>query len=131
MYRLSGFSKNLRKEISKQDKILFYDLGIRNSIIKNISNLSNRNDQGLLWENFLISERLKKRRYASHYTIFYFWRTYTGAELDLVEEYDGKLFGFEFKWSSKIPKAPKNWMETYENAHFEAVNIDNYLSFIL
>ncbi len=130
IFRVSGFSKNLRKEISKQDKIFFYDLGIRNAIINNFSPLEYRTDVGQLWENFLIVERQKKVTYSSQNRNIYFWRTYTGAELDYVEEYDGKLSGFEFKWGAKKPKSPKSWIETYKNASFEYINRENFLAFI-
>ncbi len=131
IFRLSGFSKNLRKEISKQDKIFFYDLGIRNSIINNFSSIENRTDVGQLWENFLLLERKKKTAYKQHQKSIYFWRTYTGAELDYVEEYEGKLVGYEFKWGTKTPKAPKSWLENYKTASFEYVNKENFLDFIL
>ncbi len=130
IFRLSGFSRNLRKEIRKQDKIFFYDLGIRNSIIENLAPLENRTDVGQLWENFLIVERLKKINYHELYRKTYFWRTYTGAEIDYIEEYDDKLFAYEFKYGKKIPKAPKTWIATYKNASFDYVNRDNFFEFI-
>jgi uncharacterized protein len=131
IFRVSGFSKNLRKEISKQDKIFFYDLGVRNSIINNFSPIEDRVDIGQLWENFLLLERRKKIAFNQWYRATYFWRTYTGAELDYIEEYDGVLNGFEFKWGSKIPKVPKSWIENYSNATFEYINRENFLDFIL
>jgi len=131
IFRLSGFSKNLRKEIRKQDKIYFYDLGIRNSIINNFSTLEDRTDKGQLWENFLLSERIKQKHYNELYKQMYFWRTYTGAELDYIEEYDGKLYAYEFKWGNKIPKAPKTWLENYTSSEFDYVNQDNFLAFVL
>lgn len=130
VFRLSGFSRNLRKEVRKMDKIYFYDLGIRNAIINNFNYLKDRNDGGVLWENFLIIERIKKNSYTKLFSNSYFWRTHTGAELDLVEEREGKLFGFEFKFNNKKPKAPKSWFATYTNSSFEFVNLDNYLKFI-
>ena len=131
VFRLSGFSRNLRKEISKQDKIFFHDLGIRNSIINNFAPLEDRTDIGQLWENFLVSERLKQTHYNQLYKQTYFWRTYTGAELDYIEEYDGKLYAYEFKWGNKIPKVPKSWVVNYKNAEFDYINRDNFLDFIL
>ena len=131
IFRLSGFSRNLRKEIKKQDKIYFYDLGIRNAIINNFSNLEFRVDRGQLWENFLITERMKLNSYREEHKNLYFWRTYTGAEIDFIEEYDSELHAYEFKWSTKIPKPPKTWLETYKNATFDYVNRDNFLDFIL
>lgn len=131
VFRLSGFSRNLRKEVRKMDKIYFYDLGIRNAIIGNFNYLKDRNDAGEIWENFVIIERIKRNAYKKIYGNSYFWRTHTGAELDLVEEREGKLLGFEFKFNKKKPKAPKSWLQTYSNASFDFVNIDNYLDFII
>lgn len=130
VFRLSGFSRNLRKEVRKMDKIYFYDLGIRNAIIGNFNYLKDRNDGGQLWENFLMTERIKFLSYTGKSTSRYFWRTHSGAELDLVEERDGKLFGFEFKFNAKKVKAPKTWLETYPNATFKFINLDNYLNFV-
>ena len=129
LFRLGGFSRNLRKEVNKQPKIYFYDLGIRNSIIDNFNELDKRNDVGALWENFLILERLKRNEYKSHLCSKYFWRTYTGAEIDYIEEYGGKLYGYEFKWR-KISKAPKSWVETY-NGDFQCLNKENFVDFVL
>jgi predicted AAA+ superfamily ATPase len=131
IFTLGGFSRNLRKEINKKSKIYFYDLGIRNAIVGNFNYLDERNDIGALWENFLIIERMKRNEYNGHYCNQYFWRTYTGAELDYVEEYGGQLHGYEFKWN-KISKAPQSWVETYkaEKASFECFNKGNFLKFI-
>jgi predicted AAA+ superfamily ATPase len=129
VFRLSGFSRNLRKEVSKMDKIYFWDTGIRNLLINNFSSLDFRNDQGQLFENFIISERLK---YLSNNRISantYFWRTYTGSELDYVEEKEGKLSGFEIKYGKKKPKAPKIWTDTYR-ATYHLINGEDYLDFL-
>ncbi len=131
IFRLSGYSRNLRKEIVRQDKIFFYDLGIRNAVIENFAPLSNRNDGGALWENFLIVERMKTQTYRRQGANRYYWRTYTGAELDYVEERDGLVKGFEFKFNQKIARAPQSWTETYPDASFETINRDNYLDFLL
>ena len=101
VFRLSGFSRNLRKEVVKTKKIFFYDLGIRNTLIDNMNRLSRRNDTGQLWENFLIIERLKTLSYRKRLANRYFWRTYTGAEIDYVEESGGRLHGFEFTLGGK------------------------------
>lgn len=130
LYNLRGFNRNLRKEITKKSKYYFYDNGIRNAIISNFNPLNIRNDQGDLWENFLFMERLKKRTYHNLFANDYFWRTWDQKEIDLIEEREGKLFGFEFKFGNKKIKAPKEWLNTYEEAQFEIINQDNYLDFI-
>ena len=130
--RLGGFSRNLRKEISKQGKYYFLDNGVRNAVISQFNVLADRNDVGALFENFIIMERLKSNFYNNRFGAIYFWRTYDGQEIDLVEERQGKLFGFEFKWSEKAKqKLPKDWAETYKNAEYAIVNGKNYLDFIL
>ena len=131
IFKLSGFSRNLRKEVSKMDKLYFYDLGIRNAIINNFSPIQMRMDRGQLFENFLMVERLKRNAYTSYFTTTYFWRLYTGAELDYIEECNGQLYGFEFKFNQKQSRAPQSWLDTYSNASFECINCDNYLDFIL
>jgi len=131
VFRLSGHSRNLRKEISRHDKIYFYDLGVRNAVIENFNPLTQRNDSGQLWENFLIIERIKTQTYRLENANRYFWRTYTGAELDYVEERDGRLDGFEFKFNQKVIKPPQTWLSAYPEATFETVNRDNYLDFLL
>lgn len=131
IFRLKGFSRNLRKEVIKMDKIYFFDLGIRNILIDNLKPIKDRNDVGQLWENFLIIERMKLLAYNRDYASVYFWRTYTGAELDYIEEKGGKLFGFEFKSGSKITKAPASWINAYPGSSFTCVNRENYLDFIL
>ena len=132
IYRLNGFSRNLRQEVVNKSKYYFLDNGIRNAIIAQFNGLDQRNDMGALWENFLVIERLKTRTYHPLYANTYFWRTYQQQEIDLIEEHDGKLFGFEFKWSSKkIVRAPSLWTETYQNSEFRVIHPDNYLEFVL
>lgn len=131
LYNLRGFSRNLRKEVTKKGKYYFFDNGIRNAIIANFNPLETRDDIGKLWENFLVSERIKKRSYKSIYANSYFWRTYSGQEIDLVEEREGNLFGYEFKWSpNKTLKAPKDWLAAYPNAEFSVITKENYLDFL-
>lgn len=130
IYNLRGYSRNLRKEITKKSKFYFYDNGIRNSIISNFNSLELRDDIGRLWENFLFMERLKKQAYENIYTSNYFWRTWNQKEIDFVEERDGKLYGYEFKWQGKQVKPPKEWIETYSNSEFRVINRENYLEFI-
>lgn len=130
IFRLPGFSRNLRKEVKKMDKYYFYDLGIRNYIIDNFKSLKDRNDIGALWENFIISERKKYLSYNKIYASTYFWRTYTGAELDYIEERDGKLLGYEIKYKKTNLRPPKTWSETYQNSEYKLINKENYLDFI-
>ena len=132
IYRLNGFSRNLRKEVTTKSKYYFLDTGIRNAIIAQFNNLNQRNDVGQLWENFLMIERLKLRSYRRIPANSYFWRTYNQQEIDLVEEREGKLYGYEFKWSpNKETTAPKLWKETYSNAEFMTINQKNYMNFII
>ncbi|MBU6340837.1 MAG: ATP-binding protein [Bacteroidetes bacterium] len=131
LFRISGFSRNLRKEITRHDKIFFYDLGVRNAVLENFNTLQLRSDRGSLWENFLILERIKTQNYFRQNANRYFWRTYTGAELDYVEEANGTVNGFEFKLSKKTPRAPQSWTENYPEATYEVINQENYLDFLL
>lgn len=128
--RVGGFSRNLRKEISKTSRYYFLDNGVRNAIIKNFNDLKTRDDVGQLWENYLFVERLKKREYKKIYANAYFWRTYDKKEIDLIEERGGRLCGYEFKWGGKIVKPPREWLETYKNAEYKVINRENYLDFI-
>jgi hypothetical protein len=130
IYRLPGFSRNLRKEVVKNKKIYFYDVGVRNAIINDFTSPEIRPDKGALWENFVISERIKRNSYMRNYVNTFFWRTYTGAELDYLEQGDGKLSGFEVKWGNKIAKAPQSWMENYREAEFHSLNMENYQEFV-
>lgn len=131
IYKVPGFSRNLRKEITKSNRWYFYDNGIRNGIINNFSQLENRTDVGNLWENYLASERIKHQNYTQKSVSNYFWRTYDQQELDWLEEQNGQLNGFEFKWNerrkSKIPTA---FAKAYPEATFEVINRQNYLDFI-
>ncbi|MBN2554105.1 MAG: ATP-binding protein [Spirochaetales bacterium] len=131
IFRLPGFSKNLRKEVTKMKKIYFQDLGIRNVVIDNLLPLSQRNDAGRLWENFLVVERRKALAYAGMSTNAYFWRTYTGAELDYVEERGGQLNGFEMKFQPGKGRIPRSWYETYPQASGRVINLDNWIDFVM
>ena len=131
IYRMPGFSKNLRKEVTKNKKIYFYDVGVRNALIEDFTPPDKRPDIGHLWENFIISERIKRNGYLRAHLNSFFWRTYTGAELDYVEQGAGKLVGVEIKWGNKIVKAPKSWLENYIEADFRTVNSENYQDFVL
>lgn len=130
LFRLGGFSRNLRKEVSKQSKVYFWDLGVRNVAINNLSPLAQRSDIGALWENFVISERLKRLHYQKTLATLYFWRVYTGAEIDIVEERDGALYAYECKWNKSKGRIPTAFLETYPNTSFEIVNRDNYLGYL-
>lgn len=126
VFRLSSFSRNMRTEIKKGKKIYFYDNGIRNALITNFAALELRNDKGALWENYLVSERIKKLRNTGDYSQCYFWRTNTQQEIDLIEECDGKMRAYEFKWKDEKAKMPAIFAETYPEATFQVINTVNY-----
>jgi len=131
IFRLPAFSRNLRKELKLGRKVYFYDNGIRNAIIASFAQLELRNDIGALWENYLISERYKHLQYHDIWTNRYFWRTQDQQEIDYVEERDGTLFAWEFKWSpEKTIRLSKTFANAYPNHHFEAVNRKNYDTFL-
>jgi uncharacterized protein len=126
--RLSGFSRNLRNEINSKSKYYFLDNGIRNAVISQFNSLDQRNDVGHLFENFLIIEKMKNKDSVNNY---YFWRNYSGKEIDLIEERDGKILAYEFKWKKNNSLMPKIFKETYKNSVFKLINKDNYLDFII
>jgi len=128
LFRLPPYHTNQRKTLSKLNKIYFYDLGIRNALINNFNSLGLRSDIGALWENFLIVERMKLRQYKTIYASQYFWRTYNGAEIDLVEQREGKLFGYEFKWGKKHT-TPKSWLD-YPNSEYKLINKENFIDML-
>ena len=130
IFRLSGFSRNLRKEVTSRDKIYFYDLGIRNALIENFNPLAARKDIGALWENFMLAERIKKLAYQPAFANQYFWRTHSGAELDYVEESDGELNGYEFKWKNKKARPPAAWLDTYDNATWQLIHQENFMEWL-
>ena len=132
IYKVPGFSRNLRKEITKSNRWYFYDNGIRNTIIANFSRLENRMDVGALWENYLASERIKHQNYTQKTVSNYFWRTYDQQELDWLEEENGMLRGYEFKWNeNRKAKIPTAFAKAYPEANFEVINKGNYLDFIV
>ena len=130
IFSLHGFSRNLRKEFSKSPRYYFWDNGIRNAVISNFNQLAMRDDIGRLWENYCISERRKMNHYQGRLVNYYFWRTYDMKEIDLIEESDGMLYGFEFKWSEKKVKSPKEFLESYQKSSFEVITRENWLDFI-
>lgn len=131
IFRLGGFSRNLRNEINSKAKYYFLDNGVRNAVISKYNTLENRDDIGQLFENFIISERIKKCAYEQIYGSSYFWRNYAGQEIDLIEERDGKLLAYEIKWSKEKVSPPKDFVENYKNSEYQVINKDNYLGFIL
>ena len=131
LFRINSFSRNLRNEISKAIKIYFYDLGVRNILIKNLNPLDIRNDAGFLWENFCILERIKRNKYNNIFANYYFWRTYDQKEIDFIEERDGKLFAYEFKLNREHSKAPSIFLETYKNSQYQTINRENYYKFLM
>ena len=130
IFPIRGFSRNLRKEVTKSPRYYFYDIGIRNAIIANFNRLDRRDDVGMVWENYLACERIKKQHYDSIWSNNYFWRTYDQKEIDWVEERGGMIHGYEFKWGRTAVKAPKLWFDAYPNATFEVVSKENYYAFI-
>ncbi len=130
LFRLGGYSNNLRKEVTKSSKWYFFDNGIRNALINNFSLLEQRQDLGALWENYLISERLKRNSYLHSQATPYFWRTYDQQELDWVEEINGQLSGYEFKWHTGRIRFPKAFQTAYPEAPLQVVSPENYLEFI-
>lgn len=126
LHRIEGFSRNLRKEITKNSRWYFLDNGIRNAIIANFNPIEARNDIGQLWENYMISERLKYQEYKKISSNNYFWRTYEKQEIDWVEERGGTLCGYEFKWKEDKVKIPAQWETAYPNASFEVINNSNF-----
>ena len=131
IFRLPPLFKNKRKELSKQNKIFFYDLWIRNIIINNMSNLEDRTDTWWLWENFLILERMKNNSYNNKFLSSYFWRNYNKQKVDYIEEIWEQINAYEFKFWKKTPKLPNWFTESFPKNNFEIINKDNYLEFIL
>lgn len=132
LFRVPSYSTNPRKEISRGSKWYFYDLGIRNMIIHDFRPLSFRNDRGMLWENYVISERKKRNDYKKDDRQMYFWRNYNQQEIDLIEIKNGEIDAFEIKYSNKQTlKLPSGFSTTYPNATVQLINQDNFLDFIL
>jgi len=129
IFRLPPYFINQRKVLSKQNKIYFYDLGIRNALINNFNPLTKRDDVGALWENFLIIERIKLNAYTNRYVSNFFWKTYDGTEVDYVEQYADSLDGYEIKWNHKKKTAPESWLKN-PNSSYRLINIDNYKEFL-
>ncbi|MBU1717995.1 MAG: ATP-binding protein, partial [Bacteroidetes bacterium] len=131
IYKVSGFSRNLRSEVTKTSRWYFFDNGIRNALISNFNPLNLRNDTGELWENYLLSERIKFQQYTGMLSSNYFWRTYQQQEIDWIEDRSGMLHAFEIKWgTNKTFKPPSAWVNAYPDSTFEVITPDNYLLWI-
>jgi len=132
IFRLNSYAKNVRNELKKSKKIYFYDLGIRNALINNFSQIENRQDLGALWENFLISERLKQNQYTEKWRNTYFWRNTEQNEIDYIEEYNDQLYAYEFKWnpSAKV-SISKSFVKGYPDALVKVIHKDNFDEFLI
>ena len=132
IFHLPSFSKNVRNELKKSVKIYFYDNGVRNAVISNFSPSNLRTDIGALWENFLISERVKNNAFHAKKAKYYFWRTTQKQEIDFIEEFEGKFSSFEFKYNPKKGKSkcPLTFSNNYPEFSFDVITKDNYLDFV-
>lgn len=132
IFRVDGFSRNLRKEVVKNSRYYFYDNGVRNSLIQNFNSFKLRNDVGQLWENFLMVERRKVNQIADRRVNTYFWRTYDQKEIDYIEEFGGKLRGYEFKWKKgKIRQATRSeFIKAYPGSELKTINQNNFEDFL-
>jgi uncharacterized protein len=126
IFRLKPLSRNLRNEINKKEKIYFYDLGIRNSIISNFNKINLRNDVGALWENFCVIERVKLLNNCGLKRNLYFWRLHSGKEIDFIEEYNGQFTAYEFKWQKEKYKIPEEFLKTYGGSKVKLINKNNF-----
>lgn len=133
IFRLGTFSRNLRNELKASRKIYFWDLGIRNAVIGNLAQIENRNDVGELWENFVIAERLKQNAYSGSFAQSYFWRTRRQHEIDYIEEEDGILQAYEFKWNTRKAnaKCPESFKTAYPDANYNVITPENIEEFLL
>jgi predicted AAA+ superfamily ATPase len=131
IFRVGGFSRNLRKEVSKNSRYYFYDNGVRNALVNNYNALSLRDDVGQLWENLLMVERRKANHYADRFANTYFWRTYDQKEIDCIEEREGKLFAYEFKWQGHIREvARREFVDAYPSAQVTTITQDDFVAFL-
>jgi predicted AAA+ superfamily ATPase len=130
IFRVGGFSRNLRNEIKKNDRFYFYDNGVRNALINNYNDIPLRNDLGQLWENYIVIERIKRLAYSNKFANTYFWRTHDHQEIDWVEERGGNLHGYEITWKDSRRRIPSHWLAAYPGAEFSVITSDNYLDFI-
>ena len=133
IFRLNGLSRNLRNELKKAKKIYFCDNGVRNAVIQQFAPVALRNDMGQLWENFFISERIKRNHYLGHHCNIYFWRTTSQQEIDYIEESDGQMSAFEMKWNPKkaTVKLPEAFLKAYSVKQTAVVTTENYLDWLI
>ena len=132
IFRLGSFSRNLRNELKFSKKVYFFDNGIRNAIIANFSQIENRADVGALWENLLVSERIKYLHYSGKWCNFWYWRTTNQKEIDYIEEADGQMNAYEFKWNpGKKIKAPALFLNNYPESRFYVIHRENFDAFLL
>lgn len=131
VFRLDSFSRNLRNEIKKGKKVYFYDNGIRNAVISNYAPLELRTDVGALWENLMVSERIKRNMYSGSFAQLYFWRTHDQKEIDLIEEEDGMIRAFEFKWNPRAKsRVPEQFIKSYSPTDYTVITPNNFWDFV-
>ena len=131
IFRLNSFSRNGRNEIKKGKKVYFYDNGVRNAVINNFAPIELRNDMGALWENMMIAERKKRNAMVGSYAQPFFWRTHDQSEVDYIEECDGIILPFEFKWSAKRkPRLPSAFCDAYGNPELQVITPENFWNFL-
>ena len=133
IFRLNSFSRNLRNELKTSRKVYFWDLGIRNAVIGNLAQVENRADTGDMWENFVIAERMKQNIYKNSFAQSWFWRTRQQQEIDYLEEEDGRLLAFEFKWNERKGnvKCPDSFLKAYPDAEFKVITPKNIEEFLM
>jgi hypothetical protein len=132
IYRLTSLSRNMRNEIKRGRKIYFWDNGVRNALIGRFNPIALREDTGALWENFLITERMKINHYNLRYRNYMFWRTHSQQEIDFIEDYEGQLHAYEFKWNPKKNIGfPKVFKDAYPDSEFKHITRENYQEFII
>ena len=132
IFKLRPLSRNLRNELNTGRKIYFYDNGVRNALIGDFKSIDLRNDKGALWENFVVSERMKRNSYSGWYGHMYFWRTYQQQEIDLIEEIDGDFYAYEFKWNTRAKvKFSRTFVDNYRPLKKMCITPDNFEEIVL
>ncbi len=131
IFQVGPFSRNIRNELKKKRKIYFYDLGLRNALINNLNPVFLRQDVGALWENFMVTERVKRNNNLGITANIYFWRTTSGKEIDYVEDSGGRLSGYEFKWQKTNFTVPREFLSAYSESTVKLINRNNYLEFLI